>query len=223
MMILGAAACASASAEEQGGGVNGSDREKEVVTILDKLVKAEQARREAMKEKPQTIKSSPDTEAGEEKADNESEKDQSLFPGTKQAVKTEKKGYSKNVALNADEDSIDDLIDTIRRAAGVNIVTDSKAIAEGVRNGTVKTTITLRVDNMKLESALNWICRLSGLAWSLQDEAIFITTPDRIVSKTRKLKIYDIRDISMKVQDFPGPDLGLDAGSGSGGAVILGP
>ena len=128
------------------------------------------------------------------------------------ADEVKEKTSSRKVAFNAEEDDIERLVETIRNAAKVNIVMDQKAIADGVKRGTVRTAITLKVDNMTLQSALNWICRLSGLAWTLEDEAIFITTPDRIVAQNQKLKIYDIRDLSIKIQDFPGPSIELAPG-----------
>lgn len=104
------------------------------------------------------------------------------------------------------------MVRNICRSAGLNIVIDRSAIAKGVEAGTVRTTVTLKVDNMKLRSALNWICRLAGLAWTLQDEAIFISTPDRIKRSDKKMRIYDIRDLTMQVQDFPGPNIELVPG-----------
>jgi len=124
------------------------------------------------------------------------------------------------VSFDAEEEDVEQLIHTIRKAAGVNVVADKAAIDRGVKEGRVRKTITLRVDNMTLESALNWICRLSGLAWTIQDEAVFITTPDRIARKAEKMKIYDIRDIVLHVPDFPGPSIELNPG---GGVVVAGP
>ena len=185
------------------------DREKEIVSVLEKLVKAEQKRIEALKKKNQEVKAP--------SADKTSEKDKDVknketFPGAKEPDEVKGKVDNQRVAFNAEEDDIERLVETIRNAAKVNIVMDQNAIADGVKRGTVRTSITLRVDNMTLQSALNWICRLAGLAWTLEDEAIFITTPDRIVTKNQKLKIYDIRDLSIKIQDFPGPSIELAPG-----------
>jgi hypothetical protein len=109
--------------------------------------------------------------------------------------------------LKADQQDIDNLVETIRKRSGLNIVTDVNAIREGVRNGTVRTRITLKVDNMTFENALNWITRLAGLKWTIEDEAIFITTPDRLKKKTKKMRIYDIRDMMVPIQDFPAPKI----------------
>jgi len=191
-----------------------TDREKEIVSVLDKLVKTEQKRVENLKKKawerraPVTEVESTDT-ADSSDTEEEDTKTEETFPGVRETKGTD---FSKKVAFNADGDDIEQLVETIRNAAKVNIVMDQKAIAGGVKRGTVRTSITLKVDNMTLESALNWICRLSGLAWSLEDEAIFITTPDRITKQNHKLKIYDIRDLSRKIPDFPGPNIELAPG-----------
>ncbi|MFH1708107.1 MAG: hypothetical protein ABIF71_09335 [Planctomycetota bacterium] len=116
------------------------------------------------------------------------------------------------VSFQGDGQDIESLVDLVRRTAGVNVVMDTPAIELAVAAGTARRTITLKVDNMTLKSALNWICRLSGLAWTLQDEAIFITTPDRIKTGEAQLRVYDIRDLAAQPQDFPGPHIELVSG-----------
>jgi hypothetical protein len=65
---------------------------------------------------------------------------------------------------------------------------------------------------MTFKSALNWICRLTGLAWTIKDEAIFISTPENISHGRRRLRIYDIRDLEIQPRDFPGPNIELVPG-----------
>jgi hypothetical protein len=109
------------------------------------------------------------------------------------------------VSLETEEEDIETLIEGIRRAAGVNMVLDNKAIAAGIAAGTVRSTVTLKVEGMALKNALNWITRLSGLVWTLKDEAIFITTPQNARNADLKLRIYDIRDQMAPIPDFPAP------------------
>lgn len=120
------------------------------------------------------------------------------------------KPMRKRVGLKADKTNIKKMINTIRKRIDASVVVDTNAIRNGIRTGRVRPTVTLKVDNMTLENALNWICRLSGLAWTIKDEAIFITTPDRLDrADENKLKIYDIRDLKNPIPDFPGPEIGF--------------
>ncbi len=130
------------------------------------------------------------------------------------SVEVVKKGKSvkTSVTLNSDEQTIESLVETIRKASGLNMVLDSRAIQKGIEDGTVRRTITLKADGMTLRSALNWICRLAGLAWTLQDEAIFISTPDNIKSQGKRMRIYDVRDLNVQPPDFPGPNIELVPG-----------
>lgn len=112
---------------------------------------------------------------------------------------------NENAVLEMDEVGLEQLVENIRDRVGVNVVMDGRAIDRGIRNGTVRPTITLKVDDMTLKNALNWICRLSGLTWTLKDEAIFITTPERVSRSEFTMKVYDIRDAIVPVPDFPAP------------------
>jgi len=116
------------------------------------------------------------------------------------------KPMRQRTGFQSDSQNVEEMIETIRKRMGVSFVVDSKAISRGIRAGTVRSSITLKVDNMTFENALNWICRLAGLVWTMKDEAIFITTPERLDrADENQLKIYDIRDLKAPVPDFPAP------------------
>jgi hypothetical protein len=101
----------------------------------------------------------------------------------------------------------------LSHAAGVNIIIDPE-VADRV-------IPSLRVHNMPLRHALNWICRLTGTAWMLRDEAIFITTPEKAGTSSVDLKVYDVRDITTAVPDFAGPEFIIGADSAGGMAVSM--
>jgi len=70
---------------------------------------------------------------------------------------------------------------------GVNIVLDPKASPECER-------VVLKVSQMKLRSALNWLVGLAGLAYVIRDQAIFISTRDQ-AQEELVLGIYDVTDL----------------------------
>ena len=101
----------------------------------------------------------------------------------------------------------------LSHVAGINIIIDPE-VADRV-------IPSLRVHNMPLRHALNWICRLTGTAWVLRDEAIFITTPEKAGTSSVDLKVYDVRDITTAVPDFAGPEFVIGADSTGGMNVSM--
>jgi len=101
----------------------------------------------------------------------------------------------------------------LSHAAGVNIIIDPE-VADRV-------IPSLRVHNMPLRHALNWICRLTGTAWVMRNEAIFITTPEKAGTSSVDLKVYDVRDLTTAVPDFAGPEFIIGADSAGGIGVSM--
>jgi hypothetical protein len=79
--------------------------------------------------------------------------------------------------------------------------------------------ISLRVRNMRLGSALNWICRLADARYVLMDEAIYIVPKDKVLARERVV-VVDVRDLVAQVRDFPGPTLTL--GNDTEGQAMIG-
>ncbi len=182
---------------------------KLIIDSIKNLVEREKRKEEALKRFNEAFqRAMKDAEDEPEEAEKKADPDRLLSAEekAKEAAKNRAKIAVTELSLNTHEEDIETLIDNIRRAAGVNMVMDSRAIAQGIANGTVRATVTLKVENMALKNALNWITRLSGLVWTLKDEAIFITTPDRAINSDHKLRIYDIRDQMAPIPDFPAPD-----------------
>lgn len=98
----------------------------------------------------------------------------------------------------------------------VNIIMDAKAVADGAD----KTPINLRVQDMELELALKWILKLAELEYDLKNQAVFITKKADVTTSI-ELEIYDIRDLTTTVTDFPGPR--IDLGTAAGGADVSNP
>ena len=94
----------------------------------------------------------------------------------------------------------------------MTLIVDPRVTAQAPAN------INLRVTDMSMDLALDWILRLANLEKVLKDHAIYISTPDKLVEAT-ELRIYDISDLTQSIPDFPGPELQLEtAGGQQGGA-----
>jgi type II secretory pathway component GspD/PulD (secretin) len=78
----------------------------------------------------------------------------------------------------------------------------------------VPNPITLSLTNMTFKTAIEWVLRLSGLGWTLDQEAIWIATPDKIQGD-KIMQIYDVRDLLGDVTYFNAPDMTLNPTEGA--------
>lgn len=77
--------------------------------------------------------------------------------------------------------------------------------------------VTLRLNRVSVKSALAIIVDLKSLGSVYRSGVIFLTTPQDARGKPR-LRIYPIGDLTVRIRDFPGPDIMLHP-SGSEGAM----
>ena len=122
----------------------------------------------------------------------------------------------KRVSFEFVQTPLSEAVQFLQNLTKVNMILDPVAIKD-----VGDAPITLRVSQMKLELALDWILRLAGLQYMLKDNAIFISKPENLTTDI-VLKIYDVRDLIMKVPNFPGPEFALDLGSNAFGSGGLG-
>jgi hypothetical protein len=123
----------------------------------------------------------------------------------------------KRVSFDFLDTPLADVVAFLQNLTGVNMVVDPGAV-EGD-----DIPVTLKVGDMKLGAALDWILRLVNLQFAFQDEAIFISTKDRI-RRPETLRIYDVRDLLAIIPDYSGtglPSIGEGGGGGGGGGGDL--
>ncbi|MDP6112683.1 MAG: hypothetical protein QGF00_21630 [Planctomycetota bacterium] len=123
----------------------------------------------------------------------------------------------KRVSFDFLDTPLADVVAFLQNLTGVNMVVDPGAV-EGD-----DIPVTLKVGDMKLGAALDWILRLVNLQYAFQDEAIFISTKERI-KKPETLRIYDVRDLLAIIPDYSGtglPSIGEGGGGGGGGGGDL--
>ena len=82
-----------------------------------------------------------------------------------------RKKLQKKVTFEFVDTPLIDAIGFVRDTAKVNIVIDPKVLAGG------PPTVNLRVTDMSLDLALEWILKLADLGYSLHDNAVFISKP----------------------------------------------
>ena len=107
-----------------------------------------------------------------------------------------------------------DCIDFLRDASGLNMLVSPEA-AEAA----AETSITLKVTDMKMGSALKWVLRMTKLHQTVKDHAIYIMDrPD----PQHELRVYDVRDLLYSMRDptdvqFSGTGGGASGMGGGGG------
>ena len=83
-----------------------------------------------------------------------------------------RKKLSRRVSFEFVDTPVEEAITFIQTLSKVNIVLDPKVADKGLP------TITLRVTDMDLKTALDWICRLSDLTIKLRNRVVYITKAD---------------------------------------------
>jgi hypothetical protein len=133
-----------------------------------------------------------------------------------------KRKLDRKVSFEFAETPLTEAIAFLQTLTKVNMIIDPAAAeASG------STPITLKVTNMTLGLALDWILKRADLDFALRDNAIFISSRENLKGDVT-LRIYDVRDLTEEIPDFPGPELqvevgGLDASGGGAGLVLIGP
>jgi len=98
----------------------------------------------------------------------------------------------------------------------VNMILDPRAV-ESKGN----TPINLKVTNMTLQLALDWILKLADLDYALRDSAIFISTRENLKGDV-VLRIYDVRDLTENIPDYPAPEMQLQVGGAAAASAAAG-
>lgn len=84
-----------------------------------------------------------------------------------------KAAFDKKISLDFVETPVQDVCAFISNLADVPIVLDPKALKDEQRN------VTLRVNDMALKEAFNWVCKLVGLTCVARNGALFVTSAER--------------------------------------------
>ncbi len=96
---------------------------------------------------------------------------------------------------------LEDVVAFLRGMRDVNIILDERAV-EGR-----DLDITLELEDVRLKDALDWILRMVDLEYTLDRNAIYISTPERVQATRRRVtRYYDVEDITLRLTQFE-PDL----------------
>jgi tetratricopeptide (TPR) repeat protein len=112
------------------------------------------------------------------------------------------------------ETPLSTLFNWLGEITGVNIVLDGKA-REGKSEQDLMFGPTNLSAPLSVKEILDLICLNKSLGWKIDHGAVMITTPEQ-VKGAPVLDLYDVKDVTAGILDFPADDINLQ-GSGGGG------
>jgi type II secretory pathway component GspD/PulD (secretin) len=117
---------------------------------------------------------------------------------------------STKVSFNFDAMSAADALNALARMGAINLVIDPTVTAAGDK------TVTLKANNMGLDNALSWLCRLIDTHWLLSKGAVYIGGME---DGAPILAVYDVSDLLFVPKDFPGRTMSFNIGAGGAGGA----
>jgi hypothetical protein len=143
----------------------------------------------------------------------------SAFSDDPQAAAIRARIESVRTPLNVSNDQtrIQDLLQWLSDITGVNIVLDGKA-----REGKSDTDLTVQQYSLaaplSVKEILDLITSTKGLGWKVSHGVVLVTTPEQ-VRGAPVLDLYDVKDITAGIVDFPAEDINLQPSGGGGFAL----
>jgi len=123
----------------------------------------------------------------------------------------------KKISFDFVDTPLSDVVAYLSKETGANIVLDPAAVQGD------DVPVTLKVTDMRANAALGWVLRLTQLDSSKQDEALFVSSKERI-AQAPTMQIYEVRDLLAAIPDYSGtslPSVGEGGGDMGGGGDDL--
>ncbi len=121
---------------------------------------------------------------------------------------------NQTISFDFEETPFKEVMSFIRTTKGINIVVDPKVMSEFESSGK---TVTLNVEDINLGNALNLLLKFHDLTYTFKNKVLYITTQEGALGNA-VLRLHDIRDLTKKLESFPGPEIELKSGDQAGGA-----
>jgi type II secretory pathway component GspD/PulD (secretin) len=118
---------------------------------------------------------------------------------------------SMKIDMNYTDEPFDNVLAYLREFTGLNFIVDKEAGIDTTK------TVNLKIRSITVATALRFLLEQFSAAYTVTEEKIvMITKPENALGKPI-LDLYDIRDLVVKLSNFPGPRLELLPGQGAGG------
>jgi hypothetical protein len=119
----------------------------------------------------------------------------------------------QRVTIRFQDATVTEVADFIRKNTTLNVVVAPSA---GLK------PVSLDVQDMSLRHVLDWTCTVAHIRHTWLDGAIYLTDQAVVADRTATV-MYDVGDLTLPLQDFPGPELGLGSGQDQNGVQVLPP
>jgi len=119
----------------------------------------------------------------------------------------------QEITLDFQDTDLADVVSFLQRVTNANMVLDPKVLAAA------PPPVTLRVERMKLRFVLDFIMKITGLKYTLRNEAIYVSN-EQGTRGDLFMKIYDVRDLTHAMLSFPGPSLEIPEPGGTGSSLL---
>lgn len=115
---------------------------------------------------------------------------------------------AQRTAPNFEATKLDEAVQYLSRISNTNIV-----VLPAAREGKSEEELTIQAlkfeQPLPVAQILSLITKLSGLAWTVQDGVVQITTADA-ARGSMVVQLYDVKDIATPIPNFPGQEVNLD-------------
>jgi hypothetical protein len=106
----------------------------------------------------------------------------------------------------------------VRQVSGINVVIDRRVAEQRALD---ETRITLEVNDVSLRTVLAFMCEFADLAARWRHSVLMLTSPE-LARGAPVARLYDVRDLTFTMKDFPGPEIRLSTSdSGAAGPLSL--
>ncbi len=119
----------------------------------------------------------------------------------------------QEITLDFQDTDLADVVSFLQRVTNANMVLDPRVAAAA------PPPVTLRVERMKLRFVLDFIMKITGLKYTLRNEAIYVSNEEGTRGDLF-MKIYDVRDLTHAMASFPGPSLEIPEPGGTGSQLL---
>lgn len=122
------------------------------------------------------------------------------------------------LTVNFENTTMEEAIAYLRDFSGLNIVIDAEVYKNQSED---QLKVTLKVKDLLLKSILKLMLTSRELT-AMYKEGVLLIIPKGKIDKSVTLQLYDVRDLLVKIQDFPGPKVELVSPSKGGGGPLTG-
>ena len=112
---------------------------------------------------------------------------------------------------------LEEAIAFLRDFTSLNIVVDAEVYKNQSED---QLKITLKVKDLLLKSVLKLMLNTRELT-AMYKEGVVLVVPKGKIDKAVTLQLYDVRDLLVKIQDFPGPRVELVSPQKNGGSPLV--